>query len=431
MFKEDRDTVLMKELTPDIIKNVIAFSNRRFGNIYIGVSDSGEVIGIDNLDESIIKIKNYLDDYIMPDITNSTYIKPIIIGGKNIIKISIAEGTRKPYYFKKRGLNSNGVYIRDGNESIQASEDIINNMMKLSDGNSFELNRSLNQDLHFNYFEREMMSKKTTVLEIQKNINRTINVDKLYTNLGLLVSDECKHSIELFVFEGDDKLSVLKDSRTFTGSIIAQLNNAYSFIHEFNDLHAKFDNSKVITNRNYPSDSIKECLLNAILHRDYSFSGSTIINIYSDRMEFISLGGLVSGLSIEAIKAGASQPRNEKLVKLFNSIKITKTCGAGIGKILSEYKNHNVKPEFKDVNGAFVAVLPNINYVPENKNYSENENHAKIIEYLKSNDGITRKEVENLCGVKTTQANNIIKEMIATDRIERIGSGKNVKYILK
>ena len=87
-----------------------------------------------------------------------------------------------------------------------------------------------------------------------------------------------------------------------------QLEDVYNFLNIYNKTEAEFDGLRRTDKRDYPEEAIREALLNSIIHRDYLFSGSTIINVFDDHMEFISLGGLVSGISMEAIFMGASQP---------------------------------------------------------------------------------------------------------------------------
>lgn len=186
-----------------------------------------------------------------------------------------------------------------------------------------------------------------------------LSSDNIYTNMGLLVSDQCKHSIKFAIFQGIDKL-VFKDSKEFGGSIFAQLTDAYKTIDFYNGTKATFHDLLRSDERDYPEDAVREALLNAIVHRDYSFSCSTFINLYSDRLEIISLGGLVSGLSLEAAMLGASQTRNEKLAALFYRMRLIEAYGTGISKILSCYKGLPVQPEFENVEGAFKVVLPNI-----------------------------------------------------------------------
>ena len=75
--------------------------------------------------------------------------------------------------------------------------------------------------------------------------------------------------------------------------------------------------------------AVRESMLNAIVHRDYGFSGSIIVNIYDDHIEFVSLGGLVTGLWIEDLFVGVSQPRNEKLANVFYRLKHIEAYGTG------------------------------------------------------------------------------------------------------
>ncbi|MBS4054692.1 MAG: hypothetical protein KGZ64_07960 [Thermaerobacter sp.] len=114
--------------------------------------------------------------------------------------------------------------------------------------------------------------------------------DGLYINLGLLLSEYCMHSLEVACFEGLDK-SVFRDRRLFAGSLPHQLHEAYAYIDIFNKTNATFAGLLRIDKRDYPPEVIREALLNALVHCEYAFSGRTLINIYEDRLEFVSLGG--------------------------------------------------------------------------------------------------------------------------------------------
>lgn len=431
-FRENEKIELKEIYTSEIKKEVVAFCNTTGGIIYLGVDDNGEVIGLDNADYTAQQITNSLRDSIKPDITMFTNIELISEKDKEIIKLTINEGTRKPYYLSDKGIKSSGVYVRQGTSAAQASEDAIRNMIKISDGNSFELNRSLEQDLPFETLSKEMKLRNIDFKEVNKKNLSILNNDNIYTNLGLLVSDECKHSIKLAVFQGTDK-SVFKDRKEFNGSIFKQLNEAYSTIDFYNSTKATFDNLIRIDSRDYPKEAIREALLNAIIHRDYSFSGSIIINIYSDKMEIISLGGLVSGISLEAIMAGASQPRNEKLAALFYRMELIEAYGTGISKISTAYKDCETKPTFKSVDGAFIVTLPNMNFQHNVtiSNPQSNDTYNKIVSFINENEKITRKQIEKLCDIKLTRANSIVKDMLELDIIEKKGNGKSTYYVLK
>ena len=112
----------------------------------------------------------------------------------------------------------------------------------------------------------------------------------------------------------------------------------------------------------YPEAAIREAILNAIIHRDYGFSGSIIVNIYDDRAEFVSLGGLMPGLRVDDLFLGISQPRNEKLANVFYRLKHIEAYGTGLRLILQHYDDCLAKPEITATNGAFSLTIPNMNY---------------------------------------------------------------------
>ena len=103
--------------------------------------------------------------------------------------------------------------------------------------------------------------------------------------------------------------------------------------------------------RDYPEETIREALLNSIIHRDYLFSGSTIINMFDDHIEFISLGGLVRGISMEAIFMGVSQSRNPNLAAVFYRLGLVESYGTGIRKIMRLYQGLKHQPVFKSAEG--------------------------------------------------------------------------------
>lgn len=424
----ETETVELKEIyTSDLKKEIVAFANTNGGIIYIGVQDSGEIIGVDNADFIMQQISNSLRDSIRPDVSMFTNIELLQDDKKFFIKLTISQGTKKPYYLSDKGLKPTGVYVRSGTTAAPASEDAIRMMIKMTDGDSFETNRSLIQELTFNKLEDELKRRDLEFTEVQMKNLGILSPDNIYTNMGLLVSDQCRHSIKFAIFQGTDKL-VFKDRKEFTGSLFNQLTDAYKTIDFYNGTKATFHELLRTDERDYPEDAVREALLNAIVHRDYAFSGSTFINLFSDRLEIISLGGLVSGLSLEAAMLGASQPRNEKLASLFYRMKLIEAYGTGISKIISCYKGLSVQPKFENVEGAFKVTLPNIH--AQEKNIEE-EKYAQILRLFEKKQEITRNDIEKALGVGTTHAINILKEMQEKEIISKVGNGRMTKYVMK
>lgn len=424
----ESEIIELKEIyTTDLKKEIVSFANTNGGTIYIGVQDNGTIVGVDHADFVIQQIANSIRDSIRPDISMFTSIELLKDENKSYIKVTVESGTKKPYYLFDKGLKPTGVYVRSGTTSAPASEDAIRMMIKMTDGDSFETNRSLIQELTFNSLSKEMERRKLEFTGVQMKNLGILSPDGIFTNMGLLVSDQCRHSIKFAVFQGTDKL-VFKDRKEFTGSLFEQLAEVYKTIDFYNGTMASFHDLLRTDERDYPEDAVREALLNAIVHRDYSFSGSTFINLYSDRLEFISLGGLVPGLSLEAAMLGASQSRNEKLANLFYRMKLIEAYGTGISKIISCYKGKSEQPVFESVEGAFQVILPNVHA----RNLSmEDAKYLPILQLFEYKKEITRSDVETVLGSGTTHAINIVKEMLDKSLIEKVGNGRLTRYVRK
>ena len=428
MILYESESVELKGIyTPDLKKEILAFANTNGGTIYIGVQDNGETTGLDDADFVMQQVSNTIRDSIRPDVTMFTKIELVQEEKKNIVKLTVNQGTKKPYYLIEKGLKPTGVYVRSGTTSAPASEDAIRTMIKMTDGDSFENNRSLIQDLTFTSLSKEMSLRQLEFSLVQMKNLGILTADDIYSNMGLLVSDQCKHSIKFAVFQGTDKL-VFKDRKEFTGSLFDQLTDAFKTIDFYNSTKATFHDLLRTDERDYPDDAVREALLNAVVHREYYFSGSTMINLYSDRLEIISLGGLVSGLSMEAAMLGASQPRNEKLANLFYRMKLIEAYGTGISKIISCYKELPIQPKFENVEGAFRVTLPNIHTQQLN---TKDEKYLPILRLFEKQKEITRSDVEKALGAGTTHAVNTLKEMLSKELIKKVGSGKLTRYVVR
>ena len=431
-FLESMNVELKEILTSELKKEVVAFANTCDGIIYIGVNDKGEVIGVENSDDVIERAGASIRNAIKPDVSMYVTLNVEQVENKNIVVIRVQRGVSRPYYIAEKGLKPSGVYIRQGNSSVPASEDYIRQMIKETDGDSFEKLRSLNQELTFNY--ADMIFKNTDISfgDIQKKTLGIIGEDNLYTNLGLLLSDQCVHTLKIAIFEGKEK-GIFKDRKEFKGSLLKQITEAFEYIDLLNKTQATFEGLIRKDERDYPVEAIREALLNAVVHREYSFGASTLVNIYEDRIEFLSLGGIISGLSLEAVMLGVSQSRNEKLADVFYRLHLIEAYGTGIQKILLNYKNYNLKPVFKAETGAFQVILPNIHYQSETEENIEkqplglDDEYKKIINFLEQGTK-SRKEIQEYIELSQSKIITMLRELLSLGLIVKIGNGKNTKY---
>ena len=424
---ESNNIEYKQEYTADIKKEVMAFANSGGGVIYVGRDNEGNLTPLSNIDETLTKITNSIRDGLLPDVTMFVSYETL----DDEIIITVREGTHKPYFLPEKGLKPSGVYVRQGSSSAPASFEQIREMIKLTDGDKFESARSLIQDLTFDTAKDEFARCKVEFGNSQMRTLGIVGADGLYTNLGLLLSDQCTHTIKVAVFSGIKK-GDFKTRKEIEGSLLKQMRLAFDFLELSNNLSATFEGLDRIEQYDYPEEAIREAVLNAIIHRDYAFSGSIIINLYDDRIEFVSLGGLMPGLRIEDLFLGVSQPRNEQLAKVFYRLKHIEAYGTGLRRIMQYYEDFEVKPVIEATHGAFMLMLPNMNYArPLKSKHKQKPQHKAVLDYLQDNDFITNQVVQDILSVKQTRAYTIIREMLNDGLIVKQGSGKeNSEYVL-
>ena len=445
LFRESETVELKEVVVDDIKKEIIAFANCDGGKLYIGVRDDGTVIGLDNADSVSLQISNMVRDAIKPDITMFLHYETIVENGKNVVVVDIQRGTDRPYYLAKKGMRPEGVYVRQGYSSVPATDTAIRRMIKETDGDRFEAMRCLNQDLTFEATKKEFELRKTDFGPQQMRTLKLIDQDGLYSNLALLLSDQCVHTIKVAVFQGTDQ-TIFKDRREVTGSLMQQMNEVYDFIDFRNQTRATIEKLYRVDVRDYPEVAVREALLNLLVHRDYSFSASAFISIYEDRIEFVSIGGLMPGIDLEDVMVGISVCRNQDLANVFYRLHLIEAYGTGMGKIMKAYESMQVKPVIETTKNAFKIILPNINakYETENatvktksgtpvtvhteKKLSDEE--EKILEYARKHGAITRNDVIGLLEVSASTAARVIRKMVKTNLLEQKGKARNTHYTI-
>ena len=237
-IQENETVELKRQYIDDIKKEIIAFANTLGGTIYIGVDDTGNVIGLNasNLDSIMLKLSEIARDSILPDILPFLSINSEVVEDKHVIVVHVSAGVNRPYY---------GI--------VQ--------MINQTFGQSYELTRSLNQDLSFEKFTFEMRKVKYEVSPSKMTSLKMIGDDGLYTNLALLLSDQCPFTIKLAVFGGIEDNEFL-ERREFSGSLLKQQQEIEDFISLNNHISSKIIGMRRVDKIPYKKTIVTEALLN-------------------------------------------------------------------------------------------------------------------------------------------------------------------------
>jgi ATP-dependent DNA helicase RecG len=287
--------------------------------------------------------------------------------------------------------------------------------------------------------ERFIHAGKVLNPSVMKNLKLVIEEDGiLYPSNGLLILLGAFEHVRMKCsrFKGST-MDVFLDRKEYDGNIFVQLENSEKFIKNYIRLSGEIKGLQREDQYEIPVEAIRESLVNAIVHRDYSNDGRDIkIGIYDDIVNVVSPGGFPSTITQEDILEGRSEIRNKVVARVFKELNYIEQWGSGIRRIKSSCKARGLKePEILE-KGDFVdvslfrktVVTPKIK--EDNKPLSDQE--ERIIEYLKEHDGIIKtKDVKSILGVEERRARVILKKLINKNIIAKKGNGSRTFYALK
>ena len=428
-MQENTNIEYKREYTDKIKQVVIAFLNASGGEIFVGIDDGGKIVGLVDIGKEMEKCTNSIKNAITPDAIPFVRVDPIELEGKAVIKITVSEGTKKPYYLTEKGPKPSGVWVRVGNVNVQADETMILRLMRESEDSKFIEGISLEQDLTFRYAEKCFRDKSIAFGPNEMLTLGFVSANGQYTNLALICSDQNPYSIKFSVFQGLDKTTFL-DRKEIEGSVFEQLDNAMKTLLIYNKVPATIQGLSRADKPDYSEVTIREALLNAIIHRDYNFSGAILFSLYDDRIEIMSLGGLVKGISKDIILRGVSEPRNKKLADVFYRLRYVESYGTGVPRIFAAYKQEKVQPKIEIFDQGVNVVLPNMNYARANGD-SFTEQEMLILDRLASGGSLTKDTAATLIDKKSDTAYRVLEKLVASGHIVSAKVGRKLEYKLK
>ncbi|MDR1135710.1 MAG: AAA family ATPase [Clostridiales Family XIII bacterium] len=310
----------------------------------------------------------------------------------------------------------------------ESSVEAIRSMLRESDGAAFDKSRSANQELTFDYAGKYFMDANLPFSDSNKRTLNLIDADGYFTNAALLLSDQCEYSIKCAVYDGMSKTK-FKARKEFFGSVLKQMDDVYEYLSINNNLNSTFDKLKRVDHPDYPPYALRETLMNSIAHRDYDYSGSTLVNIFDDRMEFVSLGGLVKGLTLDDIMDGVSQPRNMIIANIFFRLELIESYGTGIGRIMDSYENCLRRPMFRPNPASFVVMLPKM-ISGSSLGESGFSPEESVISLIAAKGFVTRSDVEALLNISRNPAIALLNRLVDEGTIVKKGAARAVRYTL-
>ena len=329
-----------RELTSelDIEKEVVAFLNYKEGGyIYIGIDKDGSTVGVNDVDDCMLRLKDRIKHNISPSAMGLFDIAEEQKDGCSIIKVTVASGIEKPYFKTKYGMTPRGAFMRVGTSAEPMPQEQIDRLFAMRTRNSIGRIVSNRQDLSF---EQLRIYYDERGKRLNDNFKRTLELltdDGKYNYVAYLLADENDNSIKVAKYSSFDRCDLAENNEYGYCSLIKATKSVLSKLNIENKVAATITPMERVETPLWNKIALREAVINAIVHNDYSFEVPPKFEIFPDRLEITSAGRLPESLTREEFFNGISIPRNKELMRIYRDVELVESLGSGIPRILRAY----------------------------------------------------------------------------------------------
>lgn len=338
MIGENKHIEFKQKVTPELEKEVVAFLNSNEGGvIYIGIDKNGVPVGIKNPDQEQLLIKDRLKNSILPSCMGLFDLVIEKKEAKDIIKIIVAGGYEKPYYVKKYGLSEKGAFIRVGSSAepmpTRQIEQLFSKRIRNSIGNMKSPKQALQfQQLHIYY----QSIGKALNEQFARNLE-LLTEEESYNYVAYLMSDINNISVKVARYQGLNRVDLVESNEYGYESLIKATHQVLDKLNLENRTLTKITAKERKEQRLWNAIALREAVINAFVHNDYTKEVAPKFEIFEDRLEITSFGSLPEGLSKDEFFEGYSIIRNKELMRIFKDLDLVEQLGSGIPRILQAY----------------------------------------------------------------------------------------------
>lgn len=327
-----------RELSEGLEKEVVAFLNYREGGIiYIGIDKEGRTVGVQDADSNQLKIKDRLKNNIRPSALGLFDIVSEERDGKEILKIIVASGSEKPYHLKKYGMSEKGCFIRLGSAAEPMSQKLIEELFASRTRNSIGKIKAHRQDLNFEQLHIYYQEKQKPLnKQFRKNLELTTTEGDL-NYAAYLLADENNLSVKVAKYKGDTRVDLMESNEYGYCSLVKATKSVLDKISLENRTITQITQKERKEHRLWNAIALREAIINAFVHNDYTREIAPKFEIFNDRIEITSAGSLPDGLSKNEFFEGFSIPRNKELMRIYKDLDLVEQLGSGIPRILESY----------------------------------------------------------------------------------------------
>lgn len=413
-MRESKNLEFKESVTNTFLKTVSAFANYGTGKILFGVMDNGVVKGIENPEKVCLDIENRINDCLDPV---PEYILEIN-ERTSVITLTVSEGLHKPYLYKAKA------YRRNDSATVPVDRLSLTRLILEGQNLSFEESVARNQELHFAVLERKLK----TVLHLENVTPDTLKTLELYkdgegfTVAAELLADQNSFSgIDMIRF--GDSINILLDRELHEReSILTQYDAALSMYRKYYQ-YEQINGSERETVILIPEAAYREAVANALVHRTWDVKTNIHVEMFPDKIEITSPGGLPQGVTKEEyLRGGLSVLRNRIIGNLFFRLHLIERFGTGIRRIKESYKDNDRKPIFEVFENSIKIMLPVMDACNA---LTADENRIYLLIKRKA---LPSSSLVEETGFGKTKVVSILRRLMDKGYVQSVGNGRGTKY---
>lgn len=246
-----------------------------------------------------------------------------------------------------------------------------------------------------------------------------------------LLADENAASLQVAKYAETDRDQLTENRDSGFCSIVKALKSVLDRVQVENTVFTRIGYPLREEREMIDSTAIREAIINAVAHNDYSYGATPKIEVFSDRVEITSMGGLPYGVETEDFFSGFSVPRKKEIMRVFRDLEIIEQLGSGIPRIINVYGR-----EAFEIRKSFLrVVMPYAKpfSVAGHKSSSTGlvESQQRILLLIRANPRISKRAMAESIGISTTAIDKHISGLKDKGMLQRMGSNKSGYWAIK
>lgn len=413
-MKESNILEFKEEISKSFLKTVSAFSNYNGGTIIFGIDDTGKIKGIENPDKRCLDIENRINDNIFPQPNYHLEVDDL----NQTISLIVNPGENKPYLYNSKAFK------RNDTSTIEVDSFELTRLILEGKKINYEDLPTSNIRLDFKYLEQKL-KEAISINTFNKDTLKTLNLfnNNHFNNAAELLSDNNSFpGIDIAIF--GKSINIIKKRLLLENMSILKMYDlaiqTYIDYYQYEEIDGSYRKKIELI----PEEAFRESIANALIHRVWDLNAKIRISMFEDRIEIMSPGGLINGITKDEYISGMiSSLRNPIISNVFFRLGIVEIFGTGILRIIHSYNESINKPIFNTSTNTIQIILP----VTRSKSDLKTDNEV-IYNLFKQYNELSVSEILPLVPYSRSKVKDILNKLKEENIIRKTGRGRGTKY---